>query len=253
MLKYAGCDSADKLLTLFEKAPEYAVRPQALLTCYGPARHFLHYWIQNEGGLVLSQFEETFTLLEFSDPDYEEAAVFLSSNPECRRLNGSLDALSHTALHLGPHQKISRRNLLIADAMQEASISSIDSKPDLRDVLEVISISMPRDLNFAAWYADLSLRIRHLCARAYLIREPGGKPVSACLVGAESKRAGLISCVATKHAYRGKGYAQALLRQACADLSACSKTPVLECSDDILPFYRNLGFCKFGETGELIL
>lgn len=103
---------------------------------------------------------------------------------------------------------------------------------------------------FTPWYVDVSHRIRHGCARAYLLRS-GEEPVSVCLISAESDSAGLLSGVATNPRFRRHGFAGELVGRACRDLTARGKLPVLECLPSLSGFYGGLGFYKFSTVEQL--
>lgn len=250
---------AAKLMPLLNQVPEISVRLGALLRAYGTGRSFFNVWVQNDYKAALFRLESTFFFLDLGESDYEETAFFLNFNPYFKRLAGEYGALTKLAQLMPGDLTLTRTNLMIYRGTGRSNNSghaetdgrlSLCRSPDLKTVYGLIAQALPQEADFTAWYADLSHRIRHGCARAYLLRCEE-KPVSACLISAESDRAGLISGVCTQSAYRAKGFASAMLASVCDDLASSGKIPVLECADELMSFYERLGFQKAGEIGDL--
>jgi GNAT superfamily N-acetyltransferase len=256
MLTSADKSMAEKLMPLLYPAPEISVRLAALLCAYGTGCTFFNVWIQNDFGAALFRLENTFSLLDLGDTDFEEAAFFLNFNPYFKRLTGDYGTVQTISSLLDRSGTLERMNLLrhaataVNFSPEQSARFEIATQPELRGVFDLIADVLPQESDYPAWYADLSHRIRHGCARAYLLSD-GGKPASACLISAESAKAGLISGVATKPLFRGHGNASQLITKVCSDLNACGKIPVLECYDALLSFYEKRGFEKIGEMGEL--
>ena len=253
MLIRVGPETAETLTPMLEKQPELAVRASALLKAYGTERHFFNIWVQNDYGAVLTRLDSTFSLLDLGGIDYEETAFFLEFNPYFKRLAGELSAIRNTAAFFDRNYKLERINLMKLEnfsPVKSAPFVTLVSQPELKEVFHIITDVMTQETNFTAWYTDLSHRIRHGGARAFLLRL-GGESVSACLVSAESGSAGLISGLATQEDSRCCGFGSRILAGACEALRASGKTPVLECFDSLLPFYEKAGFAKIGDEGEL--
>jgi GNAT superfamily N-acetyltransferase len=251
VLTRAAENEAAGLMPLLEGAPERSVRLSALLRAYGTSRNFFNVWIQDDFGAVISRLEDTFSIMDCGRADLEEAAFFLEFNPYFKRLSGDINIVEQLFPLFGARLRLERVNLMSFDGKGSAArMPGLSRKPQLKTVFDVITGELPQESDYMAWYADLSHRIRHGCARAYLLSD-GGEPASACLVSAESNSAGLISGVATRPRFRGRGMATRVIACACTDLAAVGKTPVLECVDEMMPFYKKLGFKKIGDIGEL--
>lgn len=252
MLRHLDGPPAPELVALLDGQPELSVRIRALWRAYGAGQNFFDVWVQDEARACLARLDDTFFLVD-GGADYEEIASFLHMAPYFTALIAADRAARSVADRLPAPVAISGRHLLGRRApvrKRRPAGGTIDHRPDLRSVYAVASSHFAVPGGFAPWYTDMSHRIRHGCARAYLMRA-GGKPVSVCLVSAQSGQAGLISSVVTLPDYRRRGYAGALLASACADLIADGRMPALECREELLPFYRGLGFAEVCLVAEL--
>ncbi|HEX2938701.1 MAG TPA: GNAT family N-acetyltransferase [Ruminiclostridium sp.] len=234
--------------------PELNVRVSALLKAYGVNHNFFNLWLQGETTL-LARLEESFFLYSYSNTDYDEIAFFLKFNPYFKRLIGKADVVEAVAglIDLPIHRK---KYDFLEFSGQNAEMKACkldyesDLKPNLKHVYEIMKRAQFSIGDFVPWYADISYRIRHGCARAFLIRVDE-IPVTACLVSAESSYAGLLSGIATLPEYRSRGLASEIVMSACKALSADKKRVVLECEHTLTGFYRSLGFKKTNEVEEL--
>lgn len=249
-------DEADAraLLPLLDRAPELTVRLSALLRAYGTGRRFFCVWVQDDFSAALYRLDDTFAFIDLGGADYEEAAFFLNLEPYFRQLTGEYDAVSHFAqLLCVPDPE--RMNLMRSTCRENASVSggrvaAVERAYDLESVYSLISANLPLGSSFEAWYADIFHRIRHGCARAYLVCEDGA-PACACLVSAESAGMGFISGLCTAPEFRSRGLASQLLASVRRELGLEGRGAVLECNDLLRPFYEHLGFECFAHSGEL--
>lgn len=245
MIARINDEQANQLAPLFARKAADSVRISALLGAYGTGHTFFSIYLQKQKHTILSQLDDTFLLMDYG-ADHAELAHFMQWSPHFSRLMGAYPSLESIAAFL-PGGTLRRYARMTASAptFSQRSGFKIDRHPSLREVYEVGGSSSSA---FDVWYADMSHRIRHGWARAYLIRA-NGEPASACLVSAESRWAGLISSVATQKTWRGHGFASALIQAACTDLLHCKKSVVLECEFSLCRFYSNLGFLMDCELG----
>jgi ribosomal protein S18 acetylase RimI-like enzyme len=238
----------EKLEEALSADPVFNVRLSALVRAYGTGHPFFNVWRQ-EWDVVLARLESSFFIYAGENADFEEIAFFLQFNPYFRRLAGKSQILKQVTSFLGDGYELCDFDCMVYREKvknQPAQCVIIDSEPDLKSVYEVMKSTESADFTvgeFMPWYADVSHRIRHGCARAYLLRV-NSEPVSVCLVSAQSDGAGLISGVATKSNFRGRGYAAALTSKVCFDLKTCGKLPVLECLPFLADYYVRVGFEK---------
>lgn len=245
MISQIDDEQAVWLLPFFARRATDSVRIASLLDAYGTGHAFFSIYLQDHHRAVLAQIDDTFLLMD-RGADYADLARFFQLSPNFARLMGAYAPLEKIAARL-PGGVLDRYVRMAAYAVIPANVPEvrIERSPDLRDVYAVEGATCAP---FNAWYVDISHRIRHGCARAYLVRVDD-EPAAACLISAESRWAGLISSVATGKAWRGRGFATALVQAACADLLGCGKLPVLECAFSLCTFYTRLGFLRDCEIG----
>jgi hypothetical protein len=262
MLTCLKKDETERLREALNAHPGFNVRVSALIKAYGVGQTFFNVWHQNFD-TVLARLEGSFFICEGEKADFEEIALFLGFNPYFRRLVGKADAVAKIAAYLTVRYERRRFDFFEfragkPDGFRLPDICGqpvIDASPGLADVYSVMEKAESADFavgDFTPWYADLSHRIRHGCARAYLLKV-GELSASACLVSVESDSAGLLSGVATIPQFRSRGFAAAVVRRARSDLAFYGKLPVLECLPSLASYYCKQGFDKSGKTEELVL
>lgn len=252
MLRRVTEIETDKLQEVLNFEPESNVRLAALVKAYGIGRQFFNVW-QSGWETVLARFETSFFINANEDADFEEIAFFLKFNPYFRRLSGKADAVLKLKNFIGGCKSLDFDFMTCVMQTYSGGKYEIETSPGLKAVYEVMEKARSAEFSvgkFVPWYADVSHRIRHGCARAFLLRV-NEKPVSACIVSAESDKAGLISGVATVPEFRKNGFASAVVEKACRELINCGKRPVLECLPPLSNYYERLGFKKTGNASVL--
>lgn len=254
MLNHLKNNERERLQAVLAAQPAFNVRVSALLKAYGAGQSFFNVWHQ-DFDTVLARLESSFFICAGENADFEEIAFFLRFNPYFNRVIGKSEAIEKIAAFFAGGYE--RRSFDFLALQEKATVTgeqpAIDALPSLSDVYNVMDSAKSDEFtvgDFVPWYTDISHRIRHGCARAFLLKS-GGLAASACLVSAESQSAGLISGVATCPEFRGHGFAIAVLRRACSDLAQGGKLPVLECLPSLTKYYSNQGFYKLGEVEEL--
>lgn len=253
MLRHLEDRPAPALLDLLESQPELSVRVRALWRAYGTGQTFFDVWAQDGARACLARLDDAFFLVD-GGADYEEIASFLNLTPYFTALIAEETAACRVAEQLTGPCRVDRRHLLRRQTARprRPEGGTVDFRPDLRSVYAVMSSYFTVPGGFASWYTDMSHRIRHGCARAFLVRSQE-RPVSVCMVSAQSGRAGLISSVVTLPDFRRRGFAGALLDTVCAELLGGGRTPVLECREPLLPFYHTLGFSRVCPVAEVLI
>lgn len=253
MLKQLEAEGEERLQKSLSASPAFGVRLSSLLRAYGTGRPFFNVWHQDYD-TALARLEGSFFVFAGASPDCEEIALFCNLNPLFCRLTGEAGAVESIVPFISGDTELCRCLFMGLKGKFKLGMGfsggTVDSSPDLRAVYSVMAASRGKDFDpgeFAPWYADISHRIRHGCARAYLLKSDG-EAVSALLVSAESDGAGLISGVATAPEFRNKGGAGEVLARACRDLTLAGKLPVLECLPVVSGFYAKMGFEKLGEV-----
>lgn len=257
MLERLKKDDTQKIQRVLSAQPALNARVSALIKAYGTDRRFFNVWHQ-DFDTVLARLEGSFFVCGGKNIDYEEIGFFLNFNPYFNRLTGKAEVVEKIAQMFTVDCERRSYDFMAmpqktAQGLAQSDDFEIDPAPKLRDVYNVILACQSDEFkvgSFEPWYVDLSHRIRHGCARAYLLKVDG-EVRATCLVSAESDYAGLISGVATIPRFRGRGYATAAVRRACFDLARSGKQPVLECLPTLSAFYTRLGFEKTAQVEEL--
>jgi GNAT superfamily N-acetyltransferase len=247
MISLLDKNKIDEILSN-SKEPHLTVKIHSLIKAYGTNQFFFKVWLNTEE-CIIARLDNSIYVYASNTKDFEEVTFFLSSIISNSNSKINISGKSNTIQKLAELMKlpycIKYFNILINKQKEkyiEADIT-IDKNPKLESVYEVIKSC--ENVNFTVgefsnWYVDISHRIRHDCGQAYLISLEQAS--ACCLVSAKSNFAGLISGVAVKPQYRGNGFASILVKLACENLQQRAKLPVIECSDDMLPFYEKMGF-----------
>jgi hypothetical protein len=247
MLNRVEKGETEKIQGILRKDKAANVRISALLTAYGTETSFFDVWRQDYKAVVARLDSSFFICAE--NADLEEIAFFIAFSPNFRIVIGKSEEMAAIAKFLGDGYKKTEYDLLtFIEETKLARRHEVDSAPRLEAVFEVLESAKSAEFSaggFAPWYADMSHRIRHGCARAFLLRDDG-EPAAACLVSAESAVCGLIAGVAAKPQLRGRGYAAQVVAAACGVLCESKKLPVIECLPGLTEYYGKLGFKKTG-------
>ncbi len=115
--------------------------------------------------------------------------------------------------------------------------AEIETAPPLQEVFEVIQQAfLLSEAAYEPWYLDMSHKIRHGVSKAYRL---GG---SVVIVQYHQNGEALLSQVATLPSERGKGNAAKLIKAVCAEYIGSAVRII--CSDELIPFYRKIGFVE---------
>lgn len=245
MLKRLEEKEIAELQSSLLKDPVYNLRVSALIDAYGANQSFFNVWHENFKSVVAS-LDGSFFICESDDSNLEEIKEFLLFAPGVLSISGKKETVETIGLS---YNKRTDYHVMINKSCSGAENIETEKDPKLTDIYKLISESDSDDLtvgSFNEWYADISHRIRHKCAKAYLLKE-NGQAVSALLVSAISQKAGLISGVVTDKKYRGRKYASRLLSKACGELKDEGRFAVAECSQGLIKFYIKSGFTYAGE------
>lgn len=245
MLKRFEVKEIQELQSALLKEPLYNLRVSALIDAYGVDQSFFNVWHENFKSVVAS-LDGSFFICESDNDNLDELKEFLSFSPGVLSISGKKETVDKLGLSYSK-----RTDFFVMEYKNSCDAKDIETEkePKLTDIYKLISESGSDDLtvgSFNGWYADMSHRIRHGCAKAYLLKN-NKEAVSALIVSAMSQKAGLISGVVTDKEHRGRGYASRLLLKACFDLNAEGRFAVAECSQKLIEFYKKSGFAYAGE------
>lgn len=134
---------------------------------------------------------------------------------------------------------------LIPENETPPDFSQLSENPPLEEVFEIIKEGFP-GVDHDSWYADMNHRIRHQCAKVYVL---GNATAS---VMADVNGGVFISMVASKKEFRGKGEAKNLLRSLGLHFEKQGKEISILCRQELSPFYKKSGFYEAGKALTII-
>ncbi len=120
---------------------------------------------------------------------------------------------------------------------------------NLKDVFDLIQEAFGLQLDFVKWCADLSHKMRHAGARLFGIYE-GDVLVSCAFSLFETEFSAVMSSVSTRKEYRGKGYADEVVKKVLSENIAKSVYAFTE-NKNVEDWYQKLGFTKESLWSEI--
>lgn len=222
----------------FAKLPDSGILAQkirALLLSYGTKYDFCRFFYSKD--FFISELSGSFVVSEIGcNPNFDELAEFFSfcgfSEIFCSENVG--EQLSERM-----QCKSENVNLMRFDGYEIPC--EIEHNPPLSEIYEVLKSAF--DIDFEAWYVDMSHRIRHGISAA---RQLGN---SVLVIQHNLNGEALLSQIVTAPQGRNKGNASQLIRAVCAELSP-SAVFVL-CRDELTEFYTKVGFSLVGRYCQL--
>lgn len=231
----------------FAEGSVFALRVRVNLESYGLHCPFAFFWMQRTGGEVTGIFSRVDGNMTFAlspSADWEETAAFLHavgfSSLFC-------PLRCHPLLRETPPDRV-----LMSYAGESPALHPLpwERTPEPKEIWEVLRHSPELEEvgegdAFAQWYADVSHKMRRHLARTLLL--PGR---AVAMTSAESSRQALVSGVAVKREYRGKGLGKAVVQTLVDDLLKEEKEVFLFCKGELVSFYEELGFTQSDEENE---
>lgn len=221
-------------LPLPQKGVE-AQKIRALLKAYGTKYEFCRFYTSESA--VLCETDGDFVLCGAENspdtPDVEELADFFA-------FGGFSEIFCSKELGVALGERLccrSQRVSLMRFEGEAVPNAEVERDPPLNDVYGILKTAF--NIEYEPWYADMSHRIRHNIARA---RRLGN---SALIIQHDINGEALLSQIATLPEFRNRGNASRLIKAVCAELSGSEV--FLLCGDELLTFYRELGFLKVDE------
>lgn len=249
MLKRLDEQDTKRLNNVLLEYPVFNVRSAGLLFAYGTKYSFFNIW-HDDFKTIIAELEGNYFICESDETDYCEIKSFLDFCPNVISVGARTEILDKAGYCKNSSKAY---NVMTLEKLLIDNHAEIDCSPKLKDVYTAFLNNQCEDIEvgeFEPWYADVSHRIRHGAAKAYTINSEEAT-IAALLVSAMSEKAGLISGVAVNKSARNKGFGSAIIINACKDLLKSGRTPIAECSEKLVPFYKRLGF-KIAGTYKII-
>lgn len=223
--------SGNDLSALPQKGVE-AQKIRALLRAYGVKYDFCRFYVSESAAFC--EMDGCFVICETGgSPDIEELADFLA-------FGGFSEIFCSAGLGAPLAKRLSCRSQRVSLMRFEGEAvpnAEVETNPPLDEVYEILKTAF--DIEYEAWYADMSHRIRHGVAKA---RKLGN---SALMIQHDINGEALLSQIVTLPGFRCRGNASRLIKAVCAELS--ESEVFLLCEDELVPFYEKLGFQKCSE------
>lgn len=210
---------------LSEKGLE-AQKIRALYRAYGGEYRFCRFYRQENS--YISALDGSFVISEGVDADYAELADFL-------RMQGFSEVFCSDFAGKALANKLCCDFVTVNLMKFGGGISSaeFDGSPSLSEVYKIISDGF--DIEFEPWYLDMSHRVRHGIAECFVL-EGKAALVKQHNINGEA----LLSQVAARSDFRGKGIAKKLVTSVAANLAPSDVYVV--CDDALVGFYLKCGF-----------
>lgn len=212
--------------------PEHGTAAQkirALWLAYGGNWDFCRFFRQEVG--FMSALDGSFVICESPDMDFEETAEFLTvcgfSDIFCSKHCGEM---------LSRHMEADFHKVNLMTYIGPRASGNLPESVQPSEIWNIIEKRFSPA--FEPWYLDMSHRVRHGVSRCY----SDGK--AALVVQHEINGEALISQVCVLPELEGRGYASALLRNVCKNLS--TEVQII-CDDELCGFYEKNDFIKSAE------
>ena len=236
-----------EVLNSWEKRDIFTVRILSLLKSYSTKYHFCSFYRQIIDGkvtAVMSSLDRNFTLSVDEGFNNEELVRFFC-------LNGYNSILSDDSFNISP--RYDEGCVMISSSKFDNSFDgyTIDEFPKLMDEAydyDFCSVHpVDRSLyeqDFKAWYVDISHRVRHKTAKAYILVKDG-ETISSGILSSMIDNYSILTAVRTEDEYRRMGYGSALVSAICSDVKGY--VYIMRDSNANEKFYSKLGFKNTGK------
>lgn len=215
----------------------FSIRVLSLAKAYGFKYPFVSFFRQTDDNgcvtAILSSLDKVITLSVNGSADKDELADFL-------HYLGFSSLFCSDEFDFGPEysggaiMKSSKKIELPCD------YRVIDEYPHLFDLFNFIDYP---DVDFEAWYVDISHRIRQGAAKAYSVNIDD-EIISSAIFSSIYNDDAVISAVQTKPEFRRMGYASALVSAMCCEIKGTVFLMREESKNE--SFYKRLGFENCG-------
>lgn len=220
----------DDALLEFCKRDVFGTRIAAYMAIYGTEYPFAMFYLQESNNSVTAavcKVDDAMTICCAPDADYEELTAFVNAI--------GFNTLMCTSFVCGKLLLKPQKVGFIVEFYDAPKVADskdiiLSNDVELADVYDVLSCSGFKGLaEKGQWLADVSLRVKKGAAKAKVVKH-ARNPVACAMVLFEANQAVLIGAVATVPAFRGNGYAGALVTDLALAAKANDKRVELLCA-----------------------
>lgn len=221
----------------YNKIDLFSVRIKSILKAYGTSYGFASFYCQYDGNnnitSIMSKLDGDITISYNNNCDLCETAQFIKA--------------------IGFNSVLADEGFNFESRFTSGIIMSTNKKPDIFPIyaeldeypklMDLFNFTDYETSDFELWYADVSHRIRHNCAKAYTLCI-NDEIISSGMFSAMYDDCAVLSAVKTQQEFRGLGYGSALVSSMMNDIK--STVFLMRDNDKNESFYKRLGFENTG-------
>lgn len=254
MFKLVDSDKEIKKVRTFCTKGYFGARINTTLAAYGTDDRFVRTWYEekDEKLVAVMQLTEGAAVVKCrQDADFDSLTALLQF-VGAKTVIGDRESVKNLPFMVSGQGMLMTCDSLSAPA---ATAQPVDSEQlaDLYPVLFGESAKENDKRAFAAWFADLSHRVRHGLCECFAIYK-NNIAVSCAAVLYSNAQYGCIGAVATRPEFRKHGFGKDCTLAATQNVIAHGQTACLACADSgIHQWYEAMGFSVCGEWAELLI
>lgn len=252
MIKLVLSDKEIRQVRAFCSKGYFGARINTTLAAYGTDDRFVRTWYEEKDGhpVAVVQLTEGAAVVQCAaGADFESLAALL-------QFSGAQTVIGeHECVNNLPFS-IQEKGCLMhlqgsVNASQAAEYADSEKLPLLYPVLFGENTKQEQPMAYAAWFSDLSHRVRHGLCACFAVYEDQ-KAVSCAAVLYSNAQYGCIGAVATLPCHRGHGLGKACTLAAAQAVLESGQIPCLACTDNgIHAWYEQMGFAVYGAWTEM--
>lgn len=233
-----------------EQAP-FACKILSASTAYGTQLPFAQFWVQllddEMPVAAILKLDDILTLCTSQDSNYHELKELINILT-VKHVLCDLSAVQALNLPIAQQGKI-----MVYHNVKPLPIINFEEPSSLKEVHQLLCACKTDNFTppeFEPFYLDMSHRVRHGAARVVGIRQ-NETLISCAMTIAQTKKAVVISAVATLPAYQKHGFGRQAVFALISQLPQ-EKCFIFRAQNENAAFYLSLGFAPYGEWAELL-
>lgn len=238
--------SDHEFINLPQPTSHHEYKIKSLYEAYGISSGICRFYLIGSPTLaaIAADMDSCLIIAGVAEPDLEELASFIGMTAPIKvdmpaklgeslksRLSDKYKAEYSISLHYHPPKQL--------------AFTQVNDSPKLDDAYKIISSSF-EGIEYNSWYVDISHRVRHGISKVYTYMN-----ATTCTMQYNLDGKVFLSQIATLPTERGKGYASKLVSHVAGIYSLEGKDVWLNCKEDKLTFYENIGFVNEGKVCAL--
>lgn len=254
MFKLVESDREIKKVRTFCASGYFGARINTALAAYGTDDRFVRTWYEEKDSKMLAvmQLTEGAAVIKCTDAADFESLTALLQFTGARTVIGNSNSVKNLPFGVAEQGFLMECKTLTAQPCHAQRLDS-EQLADLHPVLFGETAKENEKRAFAAWFADLSHRVRHGFCECFAIYE-NDIAVSCASVLYGNAQYGCIGAVATRPDFRSRGFGRDCALAAAQSVLAGGLTPCLACvNNGIHGWYESMGFSVCGEWMQMTI